>query len=196
MSGEVDVAGLTRPTVGAPGESDAEGRAPTRRVASVSPRRPRARGDVPAPALAWHPGRVNADTPQTPASEDAAPTPNPTDAPTYEAVIGNWLTLPDVALEMEIEVSQVRRLIEDGQLVAVRRGTPVVRSVPAEMLLEGELIPHLAGTLTVLRDGGFSDEELLTWLFTEDETLPGRPIDQLRAGQRGEVRRRALALAF
>ena len=30
----------------------------------------------------------------------------------------------------------------------------------------------------------------------EDDSLPGRPIDHLRRGQRGEVRRRALALAL
>ena len=92
---------------------------------------------------------------------------------------------------------------EDGEriylameLVAVRRGDPVVRSVPADLLLDGDIAPHLGGTITVLRDGGFEDEELLRWLFTEDETLPGRPIDHLRRGQRGEVRRRAQALAF
>lgn len=113
-----------------------------------------------------------------------------------ENLISQWLTLPDVAEHLDIEVSQVRRLVDEGKLVAVRRGDPVVRSVPALLLVDGEIAPHLAGTVTLLRDGGFTDAELLAWLFTEDETLPGRPIDQLRAGQRGEVRRRAQALAF
>ena len=113
-----------------------------------------------------------------------------------ENLISQWLTLPDVAEHLDIEVSQVRRLVDDGKLVAVRRGDPVVRSAPALLLVDGEIAPHLAGTVTLLRDGGFTDVELLAWLFTEDETLPGRPIDQLRAGQRGEVRRRAQALAF
>jgi len=122
----------------------------------------------------WHPGVVN----------------------DLDALISDWLTLPDVAERLDVEVSRVRRLIEDGQLIAVRRGEPVVRMVPALMVDEEGVIPHLAGTLTILRDGGFEDEELLVWLFTEDETLPGRPIDQLRRGQRGEVRRRALALAL
>nr|WP_228019623.1 Rv2175c family DNA-binding protein [Brachybacterium epidermidis] len=111
-------------------------------------------------------------------------------------MIPEWLSLPDVARILDIEVSKVRRLIDDGELVAVRRGDPVVRSVPADMLLDGQVAPHLAGTITVLRDGGFEDEELLRWLFTEDDTLPGRPIDHLRRGQRGEVRRRAQAMAF
>ncbi|WP_420886632.1 Rv2175c family DNA-binding protein [Brachybacterium muris] len=111
-------------------------------------------------------------------------------------LIPSWLTLPDVARVLDVEVSRVRRLIDEGELVAVRRGDPVVRSVPADLLLDGDIAPHLGGTITVLRDGGFEDEELLRWLFTEDETLPGRPIDHLRRGQRGEVRRRAQALAF
>lgn len=111
-------------------------------------------------------------------------------------LIPSWLTLPDVARVLDVEVSRVRRLIDEGELVAVRRGDPVVRSVPADMLLDGQVAPHLAGTITVLRDGGFEDEELLRWLFTEDDTLPGRPIDHLRRGQRGEVRRRAQAMAF
>ena len=111
-------------------------------------------------------------------------------------LIPDWLTLPDVAERLDVEVSRVRRLIEDGKLIAMRRGSPVVRKVPELLLAGDELIPHLAGTITILRDGGFEDEELLAWLFTEDESLPGRPIDQLRRGQRGEVRRRALALAL
>jgi len=113
-----------------------------------------------------------------------------------DTLITDWLTLPDVAEQLDVEVSRVRRLIEEGRLVAVRRGEPVVRMVPSLFLLDGEIAPHLAGTITVLRDGGFTDEELLAWLFEADETLPGRPIDHLRRGQRGEVRRRALALAL
>lgn len=111
-------------------------------------------------------------------------------------LIVDWLTLPDVAERLGVETSRVRRLIDEGQLLAVRRGDPVVRSVPEAMLVDREIAPHLGGTLTVLRDAGFSDEEMLTWLFTADPTLPGRPIDELRQGRRGEVRRRAQALAF
>ncbi|HEX7350816.1 Rv2175c family DNA-binding protein [Brachybacterium sp.] len=113
-----------------------------------------------------------------------------------DALIPDWLTLPDVALQLDVEVSRVRRLIDEGQLISVRRGDPVVRMVPALLVREDGPIPHLAGTITILRDGGFEDEELLAWLFTVDESLPGRPVDQLRQGQRGEVRRRALALAL
>ncbi|WP_341855302.1 Rv2175c family DNA-binding protein [Brachybacterium sp. GPGPB12] len=113
-----------------------------------------------------------------------------------DTLITEWLTLPDVAEHLDVEVSRVRRLIEEGQLVAVRRGDPVVRMVPAILLKDGEITPHLPGTITVARDGGFEDAEPLAWLFEGDDSLPGRPIDHLRRGQRGEVRRRALALAL
>ena len=50
--------------------------------------------------------------------------------------------------------------------------------------------------MTVLRDNLYTDLEAVTWLFTEDESLPGRPIDALRDGRKTEVRRRAQALAW
>lgn len=118
------------------------------------------------------------------------------DVNTREDLITEWLNLPDAADVLGLEVSQVRRLIDEGKLIDVRRGQPPVRYIPAEMLKDGQVVKHLPGTITVLRDAGFSDEETLTWLFENDDTLPGRPIDHLRAGQRGEVRRRAQALAF
>ena len=54
----------------------------------------------------------------------------------------------------------------------------------------------ITGTITVLRDSGFSTEEILRWLFTEDETLPGTPIEALRGDRGREVKRRAQALGF
>lgn len=111
-------------------------------------------------------------------------------------LITDWLTLPDVAQRLDLEISRVHRLIEDGELIAVRRGDPVLRMIPAQLLTDDAIAPYLKGTVTLLRDGGFDDGQLLAWLFTEDDSLPGRPIDHLRSGQRGEVRRRAQALAL
>jgi Rv2175c C-terminal domain of unknown function len=47
-----------------------------------------------------------------------------------------------------------------------------------------------------LGDAGFSDEEAIIWLFTADDSLPGRPVDALREGRKTEIRRRAQALAW
>ena len=54
----------------------------------------------------------------------------------------------------------------------------------------------MAGTLTLLTDAGYTDEEALGWLFTPDPTLPGSPVEAMRAGRKTEIRRRAQALAF
>jgi hypothetical protein len=107
-----------------------------------------------------------------------------------------WLTLPDVAERLGIDVGRVRRLVQDRFLVAVRRGERHVLSVPEALLVEAEPMPDLRGTLTVLADAGFDDESALRWLFTADESLPGTPIEALRVGRKTEVRRRAQALAF
>ena len=86
--------------------------------------------------------------------------------------------------------------VNNRRLLAVRRPEPAVRSVPALFLTETGVLDSLQGTLVLLADAGFSDEEALRWLFTEDESLPGRPIDALRDGRKTEIRRRAQALAW
>lgn len=113
-----------------------------------------------------------------------------------DALVPSWLTLPDVAERLGIDVGRVRRLVQDRFLVAVRRGERNVLSVPEALLVGEEPMPDLRGTLTVLADAGFDDTSALRWLFTADESLPGTPIEALRAGRKTEVRRRAQALAF
>jgi hypothetical protein len=113
-----------------------------------------------------------------------------------DQLVGEWLTLPDVAQTLGIDVGKVRRLVQDRVLVAVRRGEPRVPSVPAALLRDGAPLPELRGTLTVLADAGFDDASALHWLFTPDDSLPGTPIDALRSGRKTEIRRRAQALAL
>jgi hypothetical protein len=58
------------------------------------------------------------------------------------------------------------------------------------------VVKGLSGTITVLRDGGYSDTDILRWLFADEDSLPGTPIESLRAGRHREVKRRAQAMAF
>lgn len=109
--------------------------------------------------------------------------------------VSEWLTLGQAAELLGIEVAGVRRLIADAELVCVRRGTPAERSVPRE-LVDPDLVPGLAGTVTLLRDCGCSDEELLDWLLTPDSDDGQSPLHLLRIGHRTEARRRAQMLAF
>lgn len=104
------------------------------------------------------------------------------------------LTLPEVSQSIGLPVTRVHQLIRDGHLVAFRRDGVVV--VPA-LFLNGEgVVKGLPGTLTVLADAGFNAEEMLRWLFTEDDSLPGSPIEALRTSRGREVKRRAQALAL
>jgi len=115
---------------------------------------------------------------------------------TAEELVDQWLPLPDIAEATGTTVSKVRRMVEDRAIAGIKLGTPKVFQVPAAFFANGAPVPSLRGTLMLLEDAGFDDKEAIAWLFTEDESLPGRPIDQLRAGAKGEVRRRAQALAF
>ena len=105
-----------------------------------------------------------------------------------------WLTIPDLTEQLGLKVSQVRRLIEDRALLAQR--VDGVWRVPADFIVDGEPMTELRGTLVVLGDSGFSDEEAMRWLLTTDDSLGVSPIDALKAGRKAEVRRVAQALGF
>jgi hypothetical protein len=113
-----------------------------------------------------------------------------------DELVDSWLPVPDVAERLGTEAGKVRRLLQDRYLLGVRRGEPRTLQVPQALLLDDQPLADLRGTLIVLADGGFSDEEALRWLFTPDDSLPGTPVEALRAGRRAEVRRRAQALGF
>jgi hypothetical protein len=106
------------------------------------------------------------------------------------------VTLPaeEVAQQLSIPVSRVSQLVRDGQLLSFRRAGEVL--VPADFLDGDTVVKGLPGTITLLRDGGYSDADILRWLFAEEETLPSTPIASLRAGRHREVKRRAQVMAF
>ncbi len=116
---------------------------------------------------------------------------SPTAAPSPDI---RWLTVPDLVDLLGIGVSKVRRLIEDRALLASR--IDGVWQVPELFLRDGEPLPELRGTLIVLADSGFTDDEAMHWLLSEEESLGTTPIDALRAGRKAEVRRIAQALGF
>ena len=113
-----------------------------------------------------------------------------------ETLVGQWLTLPDIAEQLDVIVTRVHKLIKDRHLVDVRLGERNVRYVPALFLTDHGVLKSLRGTIMVLEDAGFDDEAIIRWLFTDDESLPGRPIDALHAGRKTEIRRRAQALGW
>lgn len=112
---------------------------------------------------------------------------------TDDAAARQWLTIPDLVDILGIGVGRVRRLIEDRHLAAVR--IDGVLKVPADFIRDGEPLSELRGTLMLLGDDGFSNDEAVAWLLESDDTLGAAPIDALRAGRKAEVRRVAQALA-
>ena len=115
--------------------------------------------------------------------------------PAADALVGDWLSLPEVAERLGIPSSRVKQLLRDRKLLAVARPGGE-RAVPTAFLDGDQVVKGLHGTLTVLYDCGFDDSEALRWLFTADETLPGTPIQALCRHRGTEVNRRAQALAY
>jgi Rv2175c C-terminal domain of unknown function len=111
-----------------------------------------------------------------------------------EAPAIKWLTLPDLAELLRLKSSQIRRLIEDRALLATK--VDGVLKVPDVFIVNGEPMHELRGTLLVLADSGFSDEEAMHWLLNEEDSLGVSPIQALQAGRKAEVRRVAQALGF
>ncbi len=105
----------------------------------------------------------------------------------------SWLTLPDLVEVLGEPLGRVRRLLDDKHLIGSRREGPL--KVPALFIVDGRPLTSLRGTVIVLGDAGFSDDEAIDWLLSRDETIGARPIDALRAGRKTEVRRVAQTLA-
>ncbi|WP_412961786.1 Rv2175c family DNA-binding protein [Microbacterium sp. 179-I 3D2 NHS] len=104
-----------------------------------------------------------------------------------------WLTMPDLVEVLGEPLGRVRRLIDEHHLIGSRRSG--VFQVPAVFIVDGHPLSSLRGTIIVLQDAGFADDELIDWLLEEDDTLGRSPIDALRAGHKSEVRRVARTLA-
>jgi hypothetical protein len=105
------------------------------------------------------------------------------------------LSLPAAAEALGVPVTRVHQLIRDGHLVQVRDGDDV-RCVPALLIQNGAVVKSLPSVITQLRDARFADEEIVEWLFREDDSLPGSPIEALRANRGSEVKRRAQVAGF
>lgn len=106
-------------------------------------------------------------------------------------MVGDLLTLSETAAHLGTSPNRVRQLVREHFLAGVRSAAGQELRIPAAFLMSGAVVKGLPGTLTLLADHGFSDTEAIEWLFTPDDSLPGRPIDALREDRGKEVRRRA-----
>jgi hypothetical protein len=140
----------------------------------------------------------NDDLLANPNSEPFADQPDPQDQRTRDvgSLVGDWLSWSEVGERLGIPVSKVRQLIKEHQLAAAVPREGAGQQVPAALIMDGEIVKGVPGLLTLLHDGMYDDREILAWLFTPDDSLPGRPIDALRENRGSEVKRRAQAMSL
>jgi hypothetical protein len=111
-------------------------------------------------------------------------------------LVEEWLDWGRAGDLLGVSVSKVRQLIREHQLAAVVPTPGAGQQIPAALIMDGAVVKGVPGVLTVLHDAGYDDRAALTWLFTPDDTVPGRPIDALRENRGSEVKRRAQAMGF
>lgn len=104
-----------------------------------------------------------------------------------------WLSLADVVEITGESLGRVRRLLDEKRLVGSRRNGAF--AIPSVFFAEGEPLSSLRGTIIVLQDAGFTDDEVIDWLLAPEDSIGEAPIDALRAGRKTAVRRVAGALA-
>jgi Rv2175c C-terminal domain of unknown function len=105
------------------------------------------------------------------------------------------ISLELAAQQLGVSVRRVQQLLSDGDLVAIRDAGGV-RSVPSAFLGDGAVVKALPAVITLLRDVHYADAEIVDWLFRDDDSLPGTPIQALRENRGREVKRRAQVAGF
>lgn len=106
--------------------------------------------------------------------------------------VSDWLTLDQVADQLGLSTGKVRRLIEEHVLFAVKIDKEP--KVPAHLLVDGEPLSSIRGTLLMLLDLGLELSEAIDWLYTDNDDLGEMPISALLKGHKAPVRRAAQTL--
>ena len=119
-----------------------------------------------------------------------------TQGPDLDQLVDEWLDWGQAGALLHVSVSKVRQLIREHHLAAAVPAPGAGQKIPAELIMDGEIVKGVPGLLTVLHDGEYDDREIIAWLFTADDSLPGRPIDALRENRGSEVKRRAQAMSL
>lgn len=108
--------------------------------------------------------------------------------------VENWLSYDEAAELLGVSKGKVARLVEDKFLFSVR--VDKEPKIPAEIIIDGEPLASIRGTLIVLEDAGFDSVEAAEWLYEFQEELDESPIQSLVRGRKSAVRRLAQALAI
>ena len=106
--------------------------------------------------------------------------------------VTNWLTILEAAEALGVPKGKVNRLLEEYSLVAVKKDGQLM--IPAELIVDGEPLHSLRGTIILLLDSGYSIEESVQWLYTHSDVLGQTPLQSLLEGKKAPVRRLAQML--
>lgn len=109
-----------------------------------------------------------------------------------------WLSIPEVAQLLGVPLRDVRTMIGQRQLLAVRRGPNNALAIAKDELVEvqgaWQPIKALRGTLMLLADAQLTDDEAMQWLMEYNDELETHPLDALRKGNIHAVRRAVVTL--
>lgn len=109
-----------------------------------------------------------------------------------------YLSVPEVGHKLGIRQQDVRAMLHDRKLLAVRRGPNRALAISVDQIATRDgldtALPSLHGTLTMLADRGYDDEEAFAWLHAPEAELGTTPIEALRRGHHKAVRRVILGL--
>lgn len=108
--------------------------------------------------------------------------------------VTEWLTLQQAADLLGVSSGRVSRLVEEHQLIAVRRDREFM--IPAHLIQNGEPLPSIRGTIVLLLDSGLTLEAAVNWIYSESAELGATPISQLLLGHKAPVRRAAQMFAL
>lgn len=113
--------------------------------------------------------------------------------------IHSFVSMNEASEMLGIYPHRIKQLLRDHLLFAVldEEGR---RVIPACTLVQGaegwEPLFNLPGTLTLLADAGFSEEETARWMYTVNDELGQCPIEAIVQGRHRHVNRIAGTLAF
>lgn len=111
-----------------------------------------------------------------------------------------WLTINEAAEYLGVEPKRVRSWVKERSLITGKMAADQPQRIVKDFLVNAPSyrgpLDTLPGTLTLLADGGFTDDQALDWLLSEDESLGQSPLAALQAGKKHQVRRIAAALAL
>lgn len=111
-----------------------------------------------------------------------------------------WYSIPEIADLLGVRQRDVRAMIDDARLVARRQGENNALAINgAQLVDDGDKIVALRalqGTLTLLYDSGFTNEEALSWLLRDNDEIGQPPLAALRDGNVHAVRRAVAGLVF